>query len=212
MDDSIPVIAIDGTAASGKGTLAKRLADRLGYAYLDTGLLYRAVGYALTARNVPLDDKDAAITAARTLAPALLDNPALRSGLSGRAASVVAAMPEVREALDDFQRNFPARSGKPGAVLDGRDIGTAIFPDAWVKFYIDADRKVRSERRYKELVAKGEDTTFEAVLADMAARDERDGNRSFRPMKPADDAILIDTTNLNPDDVVAKALSCLPAL
>lgn len=207
--NEISVIAIDGTAASGKGTLARRLAAHLGYGYLDTGLLYRRVALTLIERNIQADDTAAAIEAAKTLDVSTLDDPALRSAAAGRGASVVAAIPEVRQALDDFQRSFPARCGHPGAVLDGRDIGTVIFPDAKVKFYVDADQRVRSERRYRELLAKGEAVTFEGVLADMQTRDTRDGGRSFRPMTAAADAVMIDTTNLDPDQVFALALQSL---
>ncbi len=130
MEKQIPVIAIDGTAASGKGTLAKRLAAYLDYAYLDTGLLYRRVALTLLAQNIPADNIEAAVHAARTLDANKLDDPALRGAAAGRDASVVAAIPEVRMALHDFQREFPNKSGKAGAILDGRDIGTVIFPEA----------------------------------------------------------------------------------
>jgi cytidylate kinase len=202
----IPVIAIDGTAASGKGTLAKRLAAHLGYAYLDTGLLYRRVALTLLENNTPFDSTEAAIAAAQSLDPSTLDNPALRSADAGRGASVVAAIPEVRKALDDLQRGFPAVSGKNGAVLDGRDIGTVIFPDAAIKFYVDASLPVRAERRWKELIAKGDTITLETVIDDFKVRDARDAGRSFRPMTIADDALVIDTTTMDPDSVFAAAL------
>jgi cytidylate kinase len=205
----VPVIAIDGTAASGKGTLARRLAAHLDYGYLDSGLLYRAVAYMLIAKNSLTDDKETAVKAARMLDPEILNHPDLRSAEVGRRASVVAAMPEVRQALDLFQHNFPAACGKAGAIVDGRDIGTVIFPDAKFKFYIDADQRVRSERRHRELLARGETLDFETVHADMQIRDARDSGRAFRPMVAAADAVKIDTTNLDPDAVFVLALSHL---
>lgn len=209
MDKKIPVIAIDGTAASGKGTMAKRLAAYLDYAYLDTGLLYRRVALTLLAQNIPADNIEAAVHAARTLDASKLDDPALRGAAAGRDASVVAAIPEVRMALHDFQREFPAQSGKVGAILDGRDIGTVIFPDALIKFYIDADIEIRAERRYKELTSHGLEITYEKVLEDMKIRDARDGNRDFRPMVAAEDAILIDTSEMNADESFSQILYCL---
>ncbi len=203
------IIAIDGTAASGKGTLARKIADHLDYAYLDTGLLYRRVALTLIQKNIPTDDRDAAIQAAKTLDPATLNDPALRSAAAGRGASVVAAIPEVREALDEFQRGFPALSGKPGAVIDGRDIGTVIFPDAPVKFYIDAALETRAQRRWKELREKGEDIPLETVIADFKIRDTRDSSRSFRPMKAAADAIVLDTTQMDAQTVLAVAMGHL---
>ncbi len=207
IDNNIPVIAIDGTAASGKGTMAKRLAAYLDYAYLDTGLLYRRVALTLLAQNIPADNVEAAVHAARTLDANKLDDPALRGAAAGRDASVVAAIPEVRMALHDFQRAFPLKSGKKGAILDGRDIGTVIFPEARIKFYVDAAIEVRAQRRFKELSAQGLETTYEQVLEDMKIRDARDGNRAFRPMVAAADALHIDTTSLGPDEVFKKALS-----
>lgn len=203
------IIAIDGTAASGKGTLAKRLGAYLDYAVLDTGLLYRRVALSLIENGIPTDNVAAAVAAATTLDPATLDDPRLRGAEAGRGASVVAAMPEVRQALDDFQRHFPESCGKAGAILDGRDIGTAIFPDAPFKFYVDAAVTVRAERRFRELAAKGEDTTYETVLHDMRTRDARDGGRAFRPMMAAKDAIMIDTTQMDPDAVFAMAIESL---
>ena len=211
MEKSVPVIAIDGTAASGKGTMAKRLAAYLDYAYLDTGLLYRRVALTLLAQNIPATNIEAAVHAARTLDANKLDDPALRGAAAGRDASVVAAIPEVRMALHDFQREFPARSGKAGAILDGRDIGTVIFPEAILKFYVDADIEVRAQRRFKELTGQGLDITYEKVLEDMKIRDARDGGRDFRPMKAAPDAVHIDTTSMGPDAVFQEALKHLPA-
>lgn len=211
MNKQIPVIAIDGTAASGKGTMAKRLATHMGYAYLDTGLLYRRVALTLLEQNIPADNVAAATRAAKELDASRLDDPALRGAAAGRDASVVAAIPEVRMALHDFQREFPARSGKPGAILDGRDIGTVIFPEATLKFYVDADIEVRAQRRHKELVSQGLDITYEKVLEDMKIRDARDGGRDFRPMKAAPEAIHIDTSEMGPDEVFQQALKHLPA-
>lgn len=215
MSQSIPVIAplviaIDGTAASGKGTMARRLAAHLGYAYLDTGLLYRRVALTLIEQDIPLEDAVAAATAARSLDPATLNDPRLRSAEAGRGSSIVAAMPDVRRALLDFQHHFPALSGKPGAILDGRDIGTVIFPDAVLKFYVDADISVRAQRRHKELIEQGIDITYEKVIEDMKIRDARDGSRPDAPMKAAPEAIHIDTTSMGPDEVYQKALSHLP--
>lgn len=206
MTKDIPVIAIDGTAASGKGTMAKRLAAYLDYAYLDTGLLYRRVALTLLAQNIPATNTEAAVHAAQTLDANKLDDPALRGAAAGRDASVVAAIPEVRMALQEFQRTFPLKSGKAGAILDGRDIGTVIFPEASLKFYVDADIEVRAERRLKELTGQGHQTTYEKVLEDMKIRDARDGGRNFRPMKAADNAIHIDTTSMGPDAVFQEAL------
>lgn len=209
MDSSLIIIAIDGTAASGKGTLARRLAERLGYACLDTGLLYRRVALTLIEQSIPTDDKEAAIAAARALDAGTLEDPQLRSGAAGRGASVVAALPEVRTALDAFQRDFPERSGKAGAILDGRDIGTAIFPEAQFKFYVDADIGVRAERRHRELIAAGETIDYDTVLNDFKIRDARDKGRDFRPLEIAPDAIMIDTTILNADQAFEKALAAL---
>lgn len=201
-----PIIAIDGTAASGKGTLAKRLAEHLGFAVLDTGLLYRRVALTLIRQGLPTDSREAAIAAAKSLDPSTLDDPDLRGAEAGRGASVVGAIPEVRTALYDFQRNFPATCGRAGAILDGRDIGTVIFPEAPIKFYVDADVAIRAQRRHKELLAKGETIAYETVLADMKERDARDSARPDAPMKPAPDAVLIDTTAMGPDAVFAFAL------
>jgi len=209
-----PVIAIDGTAASGKGTLARRLAEHLGYAYLDTGLLYRRVALTLIRNDMPLENKDAAIAAANSIKVTELDEPALRSAEAGRGASVVAAIPEVRQALLDFQRNFsenPPEEAR-GAVLDGRDIGTVICPEATIKFYVDAKVEIRAGRRHKELSGKGEPLAYEAVLDDMKTRDARDASRTDAPMKAAPDAIMIDTTAMNAEEVYEFALSKLKTI
>lgn len=204
---NIPVIAIDGTAASGKGTLARKLGDYLGYAVLDTGLLYRCVAMKTLQNGKAWDDRAAVIEAANAITAIDLEDPDLRNAEAGRGASVVGAIPEVRIALDDFQRGFPANCDRAGAILDGRDIGTVIFPDAAIKFYVDAALPARAERRWKELIAKGEDIALNTVIDDFKIRDARDRERTFRPMKPADDALLIDTTNMTPDQVFEKALS-----
>lgn len=189
------VIAVDGPAASGKGTVASRLATLYGYPYLDTGLLYRAVGVALLRDNHDLADAAAAEAAARTLDLDALEDPALRGGVAGEAASRVAVHAGVRQALYDLQRAF-ARS-EPGAVLDGRDIGTVIAPDADVKIYVTASPETRATRRWKQLVGFGEDIAYETVLADVRRRDERDAARDAAPMAPAADAVLLDTTDLS---------------
>jgi len=195
-------IAIDGPAAAGKGTISKAVASALGFAHLDTGLLYRAVG----ARNLTGEDP---IEAARALSAEDLENTNLRTADVAQAASKVAVIPEVREALIDFQRAFARREG--GAVLDGRDIGTVICPDAEVKLYVTASAEVRAERRFKELAAKDPATNFETVLADVKERDQRDIERATAPLKPADDAVIIDTSELSIDDAINAALSAISA-
>jgi CMP/dCMP kinase len=189
------IIAIDGPAASGKGTLARRIAVRFGLDHLDTGLLYRAVARDVRRRGADLDDPRAAAAAARALDPASLDDPDLRGPGAGEAASIVARFPEVREALRDFQRAFARRPA--GAVLDGRDIGTVVCPEADVKIYVTADVEVRARRRYLELQARGEPAVYETVLADTRRRDARDEGREASPMRPAADAFLLDTSNLD---------------
>jgi len=189
------IIAIDGPAASGKGTLAKRIAAHFGLAHLDTGLLYRAVARDVGRLGGAHDDPAVAARAARSLDPETLDDPALRDPGLGEAASIVARIPEVRTAVLSYQRAFAQRSG--GAVLDGRDIGTVVFPDADVKLYVTATAEVRAERRYLEKIGRGEPATFEAVLADIERRDERDAGRAASPMRPAPDAFLLDTSNLD---------------
>lgn len=184
-------IAIDGPAASGKGTIARALARHFGFAHLDTGLLYRAVG---AKGGDP-------ITAARGLAPEDLARPDLRSAEAGQAASRVAAIPEVRAALVEFQRRF-ARS-QPGAVLDGRDIGTVICPEAELKLYVTASDEIRARRRALEL---GADEA--RILAELRERDARDAARAVAPMRPADDALLLDTSEMTIDEAVARAIAC----
>lgn len=189
------IIAIDGPAASGKGTLARRLANELGYAYLDTGLLYRAVAHTLVKQGSATDDKTAAVAATQSLSPADLDDEDLRSEAVGQAASVVAAIPEVREALLVYQRGFAESppDGLPGAVIDGRDIGTVVCPDADVKLYVTASLEERAHRRAVELGLGGES---DEMMKEVSERDERDRRRDASPMRPAPDAHLLDTTNL----------------
>ena len=189
------IIAIDGPAASGKGTLGKLIAEHFGFAHLDTGLLYRAVARDVLARGASIDDEQAAVECARSLDPETLSDPVLRQAGIGEAASIVARIELVREALLEFQREFARR--KPGAVLDGRDIGTVVCPDADVKIFVTALPEVRARRRYLERKSQGDDVTYEEVLEMIRQRDERDTNRASAPMRPAEDAVLLDTTNLD---------------
>lgn len=189
------IIAIDGPAASGKGTLAKRIAAHFGYQCLDTGLLYRAVARDLLATGQSLEDDKAAAWTARSLDPKTLDDPGLRLPGVGEAASVVARIPAVRAALLAFQRDFAAQ--EPGAVLDGRDIGTVVCPDADVKLFINANVDVRARRRYEELKKRGEPVTYDGILETIKARDARDAGRADAPMAIAHDALLLDTTDLD---------------
>lgn len=198
------IIAIDGLTAAGKGTLAKRLAAALGFAHLDTGLLYRAVGAKLLASGSDPHDPAVAEAAALALDAGDLAAEGLRQEAIGRAASVVAAIPAVRAALLAFQRRFARQP--PGAVLDGRDIGTVICPDAPVKLFITARPEIRAQRRFNELQARGESATYPAVLRDLQERDARDQARGTAPAKPAEDAIVLDTSDLTADQVFARAL------
>jgi cytidylate kinase len=187
------VIAVDGPAASGKGTIASGLGRAFGLPVLDTGLLYRAVG-VLTARAGGLDDPEECAAAAATLTADQLDDPALRTREAGELASRVAVHPHVRAALLDFQRTFAGQ--EDGAVLDGRDIGTVIWPEAPAKLYVTATPEVRAERRWRQLKAQGEPVTLDEVLADIHIRDARDGGRGAAPMRPAPDAVLLDTSEM----------------
>jgi cytidylate kinase len=203
------IIALDGPAAAGKGTLARSLAQRLNLAYLDSGSLYRATGLAvLEAGGDPADPK-AAETAARTLDSSRYDSADLRREAVADAASKVAAIPAVRAALLYFQRHFAHHppGGKAGAVLDGRDIGTVVCPDAPIKIFVTASLEERSRRRVKELRDKGETVIEARVFADMAARDARDSGRGVAPLKAADDAFVLDTSTLNAEDALAAAMA-----
>ena len=193
------VIAIDGPSASGKGTLAKRLANHFGLPHLDTGLLYRAVGWAAERTGRPPAEIAAALAASD------LDNPELRTDQAGQAGSKVAAIPEVRTNLLKFQRKFAYQES--GAVLDGRDIGTVICPDAAIKLFVTASPQARAERRYQELRERGADTIKPRVLAEMAERDRRDSERAAAPLKAAPDAYLLDTSDMDADAVFAAALA-----
>lgn len=188
------IIAIDGPAASGKGTLARRIADHFGLPCLDTGLLYRAVARDVLARGFRLDDTWAVVAIARSLDPATLDDEGLRAPGVGEAASRVAGIPEVRSALLEYQRAFARRL--PGAVLDGRDIGTVVCPDADAKIFVTATPEVRARRRFLERQAQGEPVTYEEILALIRNRDARDSGRGSAPMRRADDADLLDTTEM----------------
>lgn len=203
------IIAIDGPAGAGKGTLAKRLAVHFGLHHLDTGLLYRAVGRDLLASGRDPADPTAATAAAQGLDASTLEDPELRSERIGAVASVVAAIPGVRAALLDFQRTFARR--RPGAVLDGRDIGTVICPDADVKMFVTATVEIRAERRWREMAALGEAKPLAAVLDELRARDERDSRRGSAPLVLAPNAIVIDTSNLIPDEVFATAVKAIEA-
>lgn len=195
-------VAIDGPAASGKGTISRAVAAHFGFAHLDTGLLYRAVGRKVLAGEDP-------VAAARGLRAEDLEAEGLLDEAVGGAASKVAAIPEVRAALVDFQRAFASRAG--GAVLDGRDIGTVICPEAPVKLFVVASDEVRAERRWTELRARGVEITRDEVLSDLRDRDARDSARAAAPLRPAGDAILLDTTRLSIDEAVAAAVAAVAA-
>jgi cytidylate kinase len=189
------LIAVDGPAASGKGTIAKGLGEAFDLPVLDTGLLYRCVGVVLQRAGDDLDDEAAGCAVAALLTADQLDDPALRTRAAGEAASRVAVHPRVREALMEFQRTFAGQEG--GAVLDGRDIGTVIAPDAPAKLFVTASPEVRAERRWRQLKAQGEAVSLDEVLADIRRRDARDGGRDAAPMKPAPDATLLDTSEMS---------------
>lgn len=199
------VIAIDGPAAAGKGTLAKSLAARLGLPYLDTGLLYRAIGKLMQIDGLDLDDAAAATAVAERLRPADLERGDLRGREAGELASRVAVHHGVRAALVAFQRDFAA--APTGAVLDGRDIGTVICPDADVKLFVTASAEVRARRRTDELLAKGRAVDYATILDEVRARDARDAGRIEAPLRPADDAVIIDSSDLGPAAVLERALA-----
>ena len=188
------LIAMDEPAASSKGTLAKKLAPHYGLAHLDTGSLYRAVARDMLRTGKDLNDEGAAAETARNIDASTLDDPELRTPRTGEAAAIVAKIPGVRQALVAYQKAFAKRP--EGAVIEGRDIGTVVCPDADVKLFIEASSKVRAERRHKELLENGHDIGFEEILAQIEARDEADRSRAISPMKPAQDALLLDTSDL----------------
>ncbi|MFV1601118.1 MULTISPECIES: (d)CMP kinase [unclassified Phaeobacter] len=195
-------VAVDGPAAAGKGTISRAVAAHFGFGHLDTGLLYRAVGARMLAGGKPIE-------AALALLPEDLERPELRTAQVAQAASKVAVIPEVRAALVDFQRAFARRAG--GAVLDGRDIGTVICPRAQAKLFVTASAEVRAQRRLQELMAAGNPTSFAEVLEDVKARDARDTNRSESPLKPASDAVILDTSALSIEEAVAMAIAAIEA-
>ncbi len=195
-------VAIDGPAASGKGTLSKAVAAHFGFGHLDTGLLYRAVAAKVLTGVEP-------VTAAEGLRAEDISGDDLRTAAVAQEASRVAVIPEVRAALVDFQRAFATRAG--GAVLDGRDIGTVICPEAQVKLFVTANAEVRARRRFLEMQAKGADLTLAQVLADVKERDARDSERSTAPLKPAEDAVVIDTSEMSVDQAVASAIALIKA-
>lgn len=203
------IIAIDGPAASGKGTLGKRLAAHYGLRHLDTGLLYRAVAHAVLAAGHAADDRETAAAAAQALDPTGFDEAVLKSQAVGEASSVVSAFPEVRAALFNFQQEFAATP--PGAVLDGRDIGTVICPHADVKIFVTATPEARAHRRWLEFSARGLPTSEAEVLADIRRRDERDSGRAVAPLVAAADAHLLDTTALDVEAAVAAAIAVVEA-
>ena len=203
------IIAIDGPAASGKGTLGKRLAAHYGLPHLDTGLLYRAVAKAMLDADVPLTDAERAAAAARALDASRFDEGALKPQAVGEAASVISAIPAVRSALFELQRAFAGQ--REGAVLDGRDIGTVICPQADVKIFVVASPEVRARRRAAEFAARGEAFDEARILEDILRRDERDRTRTVAPLKPADDAHTLDSTDLDIEAVVAAAIGIVEA-
>jgi cytidylate kinase len=203
------IITIDGPAAAGKGTLARRLAMALDFAYLDTGALYRAVGLSMLLAGGDPGDKKSAVEAAENLDRAMLDHPDLRGDAAANAASKVAAIPAVRKVLLAFQRHFAADppGGKAGAILDGRDIGTVVCPKADVKLFVTASAEARAERRLKELRGRGIEAIHSTVLQDMKERDARDQARAVAPLVPAEDAHILDTTDLDADEAFEQALA-----
>lgn len=204
------IIAIDGSAASGKGTLASRLADHYGFAHMDTGLLYRGVGMLAKALGKDPDNEEEAVYVAEKFVNhydrGVSDGYDLKSDDAGPLASRVGKHPKVRQILFDLQRDFGLKAQK-GAILDGRDIGTVIFPEADIKIYVTADIEKRAERRWNELTKKSKNVEYDAILQDMIERDKRDSSRSVAPMKPADDAVIVDTTDLSIEETFAHVLS-----
>lgn len=199
------VIAVDGPAASGKGTLARQLATHFGVPYLDTGKLYRAAAWKVLEKSGDIQNVADAVNAAKNLQPTDISSPNLFSEAVGNAASIVSAIPEVRQALLEFQRNFADRSH--GGVLDGRDIGTVICPDANVKLFVTANLDARAQRRYQELKRNGLDITIEEMRSNLKERDERDAQRQIAPLAPAEDAWQIDTSDMDAEEVFQVVLS-----
>ena len=223
MSQSIPVLTIDGPSGSGKGTISRAVAQRLGWHYLDSGAIYRAVGQAAAWEGLDLSDSDTiAACAARTEIQFITDGEgephvivngkdatrALRTESAGAAASAIAAHPSVRAALVDLQLKFRAT---PGLVADGRDMGTVIFPDAGYKVFLTASAAERAKRRYKQLKDKGVSVNLESLLHEIAARDERDAGRAVAPLKPASDAVILDSTGMPITEVIERVLAVLPA-
>jgi len=212
-----PVIAVDGPAASGKGTVARKIAQKLNYAYMDTGILYRGVAFEVIDQGLSTKDKRDVLDAGKIFVKKLknaintktiLENPRLRDDDIGNAASKIAALPKLREILNDLQKDFAKNPGDQydGAVLDGRDIGTIICPNADLKLFITAETTIRAKRRVKELQSKGIDATYGTVLDDMRERDKRDSERNDAPMTRAEDAIIIDNSTLDADETLELAL------
>lgn len=210
------IIAIDGSSATGKGTLGLKLSQHLDFAYLDTGALYRGVGYELINTGQDINDESAAEAVAKSFPTAkmlvLQNESVIRTETYGKAASIVSAFPRVRQALFQFQRRFaqspvhPDGTPAKGAILDGRDIGTVICPDAPWKIFLTAKPEIRAQRRYKELQLRGNCVIYEDVLSDILSRDKRDSERATAPLKPALDAFILDTSDLTPDDVYARVI------
>ena len=201
------IVAIDGPAASGKGTLARRLARCLGYVHLDTGLTYRAVAHQLLQNSLPLDDEDLAVEIAENIDFSQLDGSVLSAHETGEAASRIAAMGGVRKTLVKAQQKFA--NTMPGAILDGRDIGTVVCPQADVKFFVTASPGVRAGRRFEEIINKGNDAVYDIILQDIRKRDERDMGRQDSPLKPAADAHLIDTSKMDIETSFQAALAII---
>lgn len=203
------IITVDGPSAAGKGTLARRLAQHFGFAFLDTGALYRGVALALLRQGTDPADAEKAIAAAKSLRPEILGDPDLRTEATSQAASIVAAIPGVRAAILNWQRDFAHRppNGSGGAVLDGRDIGTVVCPDAPAKLFINASVEARAQRRFRELQGRAETAIYARVLQDMQERDARDRARPISPTKAAEDAKTIDTSDLTADQVFDQALA-----
>ena len=207
MSHSPLVIAIDGPAASGKGTLARQLGKHLNLPHLDTGLTYRAVAYALLQAKLPLDDEELAVKTAENLDLSKLDRNILSAHEIGEAASKIAVMSRVRQILVEAQRKFAMTP--PGAIMDGRDIGTVVCPDATIKFYVTASPEIRAKRRYDEIIQNGKSADYEEIFADILKRDERDMGRKDSPLRPAEDAHLLDTSKMSIENAFQKAIDLI---